>query len=129
MGAADQGGRPQGRLIPETPGVAHGKVKGWYFHREKTLNYAVPTGLLRVVLFDDRAGSPTRGRVEEYLLGEDEANYALLTIPPQLWYGMQGMAPGISIVANCTDLPNDSGESDRKPSDSPDIPYRWPTIG
>lgn len=109
-------------------GIVQGKAKGWYFHREKTLNYAVPTGLLRVVLFDDRPGSPTRGQVEEHLLGEDESHYALLTIPPHLWYGFQGIAPGVSIVANCADMPNDPAESDRKPLDSPDIPYKWPTI-
>ena len=37
-------------------GVQHGKVKGWYWHREKTLNYAVPTGMVRVVIYDDRVG-------------------------------------------------------------------------
>ena len=109
-------------------GVHHGMVKGWYRHREKTLNYAVPTGAVRVVIYDDRAGSPTRGRLDEYRLGEGEADYALLTIPPHLWYGLQGLAPGNSIVANCSDLPNDPAESDRKPADSADVPYTWPAI-
>jgi dTDP-4-dehydrorhamnose 3,5-epimerase len=54
--------------------------------------------------------------------------YALLTIPPGLWYGIQGLAPGMSIIANCSDLPNDPAESDRKPADSPDVPYTWPRI-
>jgi len=109
-------------------GVQHGKVKGWYRHREKTLNYAVPSGTVRVVIYDDRAGSPTHGRLEECRLGEGEADYALLTIPPLLWYGIQGLAPGVSIVANCADLPNDPGESDRKPLDTADVPYRWPAV-
>ena len=38
-------------------GVQRGKIKGWYRHREKTLNYAVPAGLIRVVIYDDRAGA------------------------------------------------------------------------
>jgi len=109
-------------------GVALGKVKGWYRHREKTLNYAVPAGMIRVVIYDDRAGSPTYGRLEEHRLGEGEADYALLTIPPLLWYGIQGLAPGVSIIANCSDLPNDPNESDRKPVDAADVPYNWPVV-
>jgi len=109
-------------------GVQHGKVKGWYRHREKTLNYAVPTGLIRVVIYDDRAGSQTHGAVEEHLLGEASDHYALLTIPPLLWYGVQGLAPGISLIANCSDLPNDPAESDRKEPNSREIPYTWPAV-
>lgn len=106
-------------------GVQQGKVKGWYRHREKTLNLAVPAGTVRFVLFDDRPDSPTRGQVGQHLLGEEEALYALLTVPPHLWYGFQGVAAGVSMIANCTDLPNDPAESERKPTDSSDIPYRW----
>jgi dTDP-4-dehydrorhamnose 3,5-epimerase len=109
-------------------GVQQGKVKGWYRHREKTLNYAVPTGLIRVVIYDERVTSPTRGAIEEYLLGEASDTYALLTIPPLLWYGVQGLAPGVSIIANCSDLPNDPAESDRKEPNSPDVPYTWPAV-
>lgn len=109
-------------------GVQHGKTKGWYRHREKTLNFAVPVGTVRIVIYDERVGSPTCGRIDEYLLGEGAADYALLTIPPLLWYGMQGVGPGISLIANCTDLPNDPAESERKPSDSQDVPYTWPVV-
>ena len=109
-------------------GVQQGKIKGWYRHREKTLNYAVPAGLIRVVIYDDRADSPTHGALEQFQLGEGSEHYALLTIPPQLWYGVQGVAPGVSIIANCSDLPNDPAESDRKPPDSPDVPYTWPAV-
>jgi dTDP-4-dehydrorhamnose 3,5-epimerase len=109
-------------------GVQFGKVKGWYRHREKTLNFAVPVGRVRVVIHDDRAGSPTRGQLDEHLLGEAQDDYALLTIPPFLWYGIQGVAPGLSLVANCSDLPNDPSESDRKPVDSADVPYSWAPI-
>ena len=109
-------------------GVRHGKIKGWYRHRQKTLNYAVPAGMIRVVIYDDRPDSPTRGCLDEYLLGEAVDHYALLTIPPHLWYGVQGLGPGTAIIANCSDLPNDPNESDRKPPDSPDVPYTWPPV-
>ncbi len=108
-------------------GIHQGKVKGWYLHRLKTLNYAVPVGRVRVVIYDDREGSPSRGQIDEHVLGEEPESYELLTIPPLLWYGLQGLAPGMSLIANCSDLPNDQAESDRKPLDSPDVPYRWLT--
>lgn len=109
-------------------GIHQGKVKGWYFHRQKTLNYAVPVGQLRVVIYDDREGSPTRGQLDEHILGENPEHYALLTIPPHLWYGIQGIAPGLSLIGNCSDFPNSPEESDRKPTDSPDVPYTWSVV-
>jgi dTDP-4-dehydrorhamnose 3,5-epimerase len=107
-------------------GVLQGKIKGWYLHSLKTLNYAVPVGRVRVVIYDDREASATRGQLEEHILGEEPESYGLLTVPPHLWYGLQGLAPGMSIVANCSDVPHDPAESRRKPWDSPDVPYRWP---
>ena len=101
------------------------KSKIWYLHRLKTLNYAVPVGRVRVVIYDDREGSPSRGQIDEHVLGEEPESYGLLTIPPLLGYRIQGLAPGMSLIANCSDLPNDLAESDRKPLDSPDVPYRW----
>ena len=109
-------------------GIHQGKMKGWYLHRLKALNYAVPVGRVRVVIFDDRVGSPTRGKLDEHILGEEPECYALLTIPPDLWCGLQGLALGTSLVANCSDLPHDPAESDRKPLDSPDVPYAWPAV-
>ena len=41
--------------------VYPGVVKGWHLHREMTLNYAVPMGMVKLVCYDDREGSPTRG--------------------------------------------------------------------
>ena len=40
-------------------------VKAWRAHRRATANYAVPVGAIRLVLFDDRTTSPTRGRIIE----------------------------------------------------------------
>ena len=42
--------------------VYAGVVKGWHLHERMTINYAVPVGAIKLVLFDDREGSPTRGQ-------------------------------------------------------------------
>ncbi|MFO0972251.1 MAG: dTDP-4-dehydrorhamnose 3,5-epimerase, partial [Phycisphaerae bacterium] len=45
-----------------------GAIKGWHRHAEMTLNYAVVVGRIKLVLFDDRAGSPTRRGLQEIFL-------------------------------------------------------------
>src|SRR3989442_9045828 len=69
--------------------VFPGVVKGWHLHRDMTLNYAVPSGRIKLVCFDDRDASPTRGRVAEIFLGEDA--YQLVTVPHGVWNGFKGI--------------------------------------
>ena len=42
-------------------------------------------GGIKLVLYDDREGSPTRGTLVEAFLGPD--NHALAVIPPEVWNG------------------------------------------
>lgn len=65
-------------------------VKGWHRHREMTLNYACIFGRIKLVLFDDRNDSPTRGVLQEIFLGPD--NHSLVVIPPGVWSGSKGMS-------------------------------------
>src|SRR5204862_170085 len=76
--------------------VYAGVVKGWHLHDRMTINYAVPVGAIKLVLFDDRDGSATRGELQELFLGE--SNYALVTVPPKVWNGFKGVAAPYSVV-------------------------------
>ena len=105
--------------------VNAGAVKAWRTHARTTANYAVPVGTIRLVLFDDRPASSTRGRTFERLIGEPE--YCLVTIPPGVWSGFRGESPHPALVANCTTDPHDPAEITRREPDSADIPYRWPS--
>ena len=91
--------------------VYPGAVKAWHIHKRMTLNYAVPHGNIKLVLYDDREGSPTRGEVQEVFLGPD--NYCLVTIPPMVWNGFKGIGMNAAIVANCATIPHDPTEIDR----------------
>lgn len=104
--------------------VQPGAVKAWKYHRLQTQNFAVPHGLIEVVLFDGREGSPSMGRLESFLLGRPE-NYRLLQIPPGVWYGFTCRSGDAAVLANCADLPHSPGEAVRVPADSPMIPYSW----
>ena len=103
--------------------VNPGVVKAWKRHRLMTLNYAVPVGNIKVVIFDDRPGSKTSGEVQEVFIGQD--NYCLLRIPPLVWSGFKGISPHPSIIANLTDIPHDPSEVERLGPSDGKIPYGW----
>ncbi len=103
--------------------VYRGVVKGWKNHTRLTANYACVHGRIKVVLWDDREGSPTRGALMEVTVGPDD--YSLLVIPPGIWHGFQGLAEPLSILANCATEPHDPDELDRLDPFTADIPYDW----
>lgn len=104
-------------------GVYPGAIKGWHIHKKMTLNYAVPSGHIKLVLYDDRPDSATRGELMEIFLGPD--NYMLITIPPMVWNGFKGIGEGMALVANCSDIPHDPDEIMRLDPFDPSIPYDW----
>ena len=100
-----------------------GVIKGWHKHRDMTLNYACIEGRIKLVLYDDREGSPTKGELMELFLGID--NYTLVIIPPEVWNGFKGMSAPYAMVANCSTHPHDPSRSERMdPFENP-IPYAW----
>jgi dTDP-4-dehydrorhamnose 3,5-epimerase len=103
--------------------VYPGVVKGWHLHRRMTLNYAVPVGMVKLVCYDDRPDSPTRGTVQELHVGE--LNFVLVTIPPLVWNGFKGEGGDPALVANCATLPHDPDEIERVDPFDNDIPYDW----
>ena len=103
--------------------VNPGVIKAWHIHKEMTLNYAVVSGLIKFVLYDDRPSSPTRGGLMEIFLGPD--NYQLVTVPPMVWNGFKGVAAAPSIVANCATLAHDPAEISRMDPFENHIPYDW----
>lgn len=103
--------------------VYPGAIKGWHIHKRMTLNYAVPHGKIKFVLYDDRLDSPTRGEIQELFLGPD--NYYLITVPPMVWNGFKGIGTEMAIVANCASIPHDTEEIERLDPFDPSIPYNW----
>ena len=103
--------------------VYPGAIKGWHIHKRMTLNYAVPHGNIKFVLFDDRAGSPTKNELQEIFMGPD--NYCLVTVPPLVWNGFKGIGAEMAVVANCASLAHDAEEIGRMDPFDPSIPYQW----
>ena len=100
-----------------------GVVKAWHMHKKMTLNYAIISGQLKIVLFDDRKKSSTKGTLQEIYMSTE--NYFLLSVPPLIWNGFKGIGTETSIVANCSDIPHDKNEMVRMNPNSNKIPYKW----
>ncbi len=98
-------------------------VKGWHRHRDMTLNYACVHGRIKLVVFDDREGSPTRGSLTEVFMGTD--SHLLAVIPPGVWNGMKGMSDPFALVANCATHGHDPTRTSRMDPFDPAIPYDW----
>ena len=103
--------------------VNPGKIKGWHLHKKMTLNYTVVSGLIKLVLYDPRDDSLTKGELQEIFLGEDK--YCLVKIPKGIWNGFMGISSKPAIVANLATEPHDPDEIVRIDPFSKDIPYNW----
>ena len=99
------------------------KIKAWHIHTKMTLNYAAAYGKIKIVLFDDRKNSPTKGIVQEIFLSN--SNHILVSIPPLVWNGFCSMNDDIAILANCSTVPYSDEEIIRKSPYDKFIPYNW----
>ncbi|QLC67479.1 dTDP-4-dehydrorhamnose 3,5-epimerase family protein [Flavobacterium sp. LPB0248] len=97
-------------------------TKPWKKHFEMTLNFVVPVGEIRFVIYDDREGSPTNGNFMDITLGEN--NYQRITIPPGVWVSFNGVGSKYNLLLNLANLEHDSNEIERKENLS-DINYQW----
>lgn len=102
-----------------------GALSAWHCHRQQTDHIFVTRGAIKLVLFDDRDGSPTRGKVDEFHL--DLARPMLVVIPPGIWHGLQNLAAETGTFVNIFDRAYRYDDPDewRLPPDSPAIPYRF----
>jgi dTDP-4-dehydrorhamnose 3,5-epimerase len=102
-----------------------GVVKAWHAHRRQTDHFVCLGGSALVALYDDREGSPTRGVVNDFVLGEGERR--LVQIPPLVWHGFTPAGSGEAMILNLPTEPyayEAPDELRRDPFD-PAIPYRW----
>lgn len=102
-----------------------GVTKAWHYHRLQTDHFAVPFGMIKLVLFDDREGSPTRGQVNEFFMGQH--NPLLVEIPAKVHHGFKNISDTEAIIINTVTEPYNYEEPDEFRVDPHDnnIPYDW----
>jgi dTDP-4-dehydrorhamnose 3,5-epimerase len=104
--------------------VLPGAIKAWKYHYTQVQNIAVPSGLMRLVLFDGRDSSITYGNILELELGRPEA-YKRVKIPPKIWYGFACLSSTPAILVNCANIPHDPSDTEKLDIDDNYIPYTW----
>ncbi len=102
-----------------------GVVKAWHYHKVQTDHVACIKGMIKLVLYDDREGSSTRGRLNEFFIGEH--NPKLVRIPAGVWHGWKCVSETESLVINVPTEVYRYGDPDefRLPFDTDEIPYNW----
>jgi dTDP-4-dehydrorhamnose 3,5-epimerase len=81
--------------------------------------------MMKVVLFDPREDSPTRGEVNEFFIGIH--NSLLVQIPPLVYHGFKCVSDYEAVVINCPTQVYNYKEPDefRVPAHENNIPYDW----
>ena len=108
-------------LTAAYPGV----VKGWHYHKKQYDNFVCVRGMMKVVLYDSREDSPTKGEVNEFFLGEQSP--ILVQIPPYVFHGFKCVSDHEAIIINTPSEPYHYDDPDefRVPAHDPSIPYDW----
>lgn len=106
--------------------VVRGGISAWHAHERTTDRLFVTTGLVRLVFYDNREGSATRGMVTELKFGAHRP--ALVVVPPRVWHGIQNVGDETAHILNIVDRAYDYETPDhwRVPADSTDVPYAFP---
>jgi len=100
-----------------------GVIKAWHIHKEMTLNNVCVVGMIKLVIYDCRENSPTKGELMEINIGEQ--NYALVQIPPLVANGYKAYGDKMAIISNCASMVHDPNELIYIDPLDNDIPYDW----
>ncbi len=108
-------------LTTAYPGV----VKAWHYHERQVDHFVCVSGMMKVVLYDDRADSPTRGLVNEFFLGEH--NPLLVRVPAGVVHGFKCVSEREGLMINVPTEPyrHDQPDEFRLDAHDPKVPYDW----
>ncbi len=104
-----------------------GIVRAWHCHpktKQKDF-FCVVSGMAKIVVYDNRQNSSTKGLLNEFVLGEN--NMMLLKIPGECWHGFKALGTNPVLLVNFPTKLYDYEAPDEKrlPPDTKEIPYDW----
>jgi len=100
-----------------------GVIRAWHYHLKQKDIWVAPQGMVKAVLYDVRDGSPTKGEVQEVVMGVN--NMVMLKIPIGVYHGYKTVGLDPSLLINFPDQLYDPNDEFRAAYDSPEIPYNW----
>jgi len=102
-----------------------GAVKAWHYHKLQTDNVCAVEGMIKLVLYDNRSRSRTKGELNELFIGIH--NPVLVQIPAGIYHGWKCMSDNEALVINCPTEVYDYKHPDEYRIDpyTKKIPYDW----
>lgn len=101
-----------------------GVVKAWHYHSDQVDHFACVSGMVKLVLIDTREGSPTRGLVNEFVIGEQQP--MLVRVPKGVYHGWKCISLTPSLVVNVPDKPYNRAAPDEQRLDPHGtLDYDW----
>jgi len=102
--------------------TTRGVVKAWHYHLHQTDIWYVPSGKIKVGLFDARQDSPTCGMSNAILMGG--GSNITLVIPPGVFHGYLTLTEE-SILINTTNQPYNPQDEFRAEWNDPRLTFVW----
>ena len=105
--------------------VNYGVVKGWHYHKKQVDHFVCVSGMIKLVAYDGRPASSTKGLVNEFFIGIHSP--LLVQIPPGVLHGFKGLSTPEAVVINIPTEPYHHGRPDeyRVHPHQNEIPYNW----
>lgn len=103
--------------------MIEGVVKAWHIHTTQIDWWFCVTGKIKAALYDIRENSPTKGEINEFILGDDPDN-VVLKIPAGVAHGMKVLNGPCHFVYATSGTYNKEEEG-RIQYDDKEIGYDW----
>ncbi len=102
-----------------------GVTKAWHYHKLQTDHFVCVKGMIKLVLYDEREDSHSKGTVNEFFIGEHSQQ--LVQIPHHVWHGFKNIGESDAIIVNITTHPYryDQPDEFRVDPHVNHIPYQW----
>lgn len=101
-----------------------GVVKAWHYHKSQVDSFACIAGMVKLVLIDTRAGSPTEGAINEFFVGA--LNPTLIQVPNLVFHGWKCISQDTALVVNIPSEPYCYAEPDEfRVEPHGQLPYDW----
>jgi len=101
-----------------------GVVKAWHYHKRQVDHFACVAGMVKLVLIDTRADSPSNGAVNEFFLGTQ--NPMLVQVPNLVYHGWKCISTEPSLVVNVPTEPYRYDDPDEyRVAPHGTLPYDW----
>ncbi|HUG87684.1 MAG TPA: dTDP-4-dehydrorhamnose 3,5-epimerase family protein [Actinomycetota bacterium] len=105
-----------------------GVVKAWHLHKAQDDNFCCLKGTVKLVMYDARDDSPTKGTINELFIGDHSPK--LVRVPPGVYHGWKCVSEDEAIVLNVPTEPynHEAPDEYRAAWNTPDIPYSWDIV-